>query len=312
MAFTIDKKTISNFEYIRISDTQNDSYIEISTKGGLLNAWVVRPTGESLNLIAGNDFTNGWERFEENGFRSGKMSPFACRLNNGKYTHENKQYSIDKFYIGKHAIHGIVYDATFSLISSTITEEKATIILQHEYKGEDAGFPFNYTMQIQWQLHKNNLITVQTIVTNNYEQKMPMADGWHPYFTLGTSIDNCTISFSCVGQLEYDAELLPTKNIIAENPFEKGKSLKGIELDNGYLMKENNNTCTLENKLYTLQITPISNYNYLQLYIPPNRESIAIENLSGAPDCFNNKMGLQELKPHEKIIFETAYQFIKN
>ena len=69
--------------------------------------------------------------------------------------------------------------------------------------------------------------------------------------------------------------------------------------------------CTVENAKYKLQVTPITNYPYLQLYTPPDRKSIAIENLSGAPDCFNNKMGLQELQPQKKIIFETAYQFIK-
>jgi aldose 1-epimerase len=45
------------------------------------------------------------------------------------------------------------------------------------------------------------------------------------------------------------------------------------------------------------------------LYTPENRKSIAIENLSAAPDCFNNKMGLQQLEPQAKIYFETTYQF---
>jgi aldose 1-epimerase len=76
-------------------------------------------------------------------------------------------------------------------------------------------------------------------------------------------------------------------------------------------MQEKENYCTIENPMYKIIVTPISNYPYLQLYTPPDRKSIAIENLSGAPDCFNNKMGLQTLQPQENILFETTYQFIK-
>lgn len=311
MAFTIDINDITTFKCVRIKDSETQSYIEIITKGGLLNAWVIKDLNQSLNIVASNDFNNGWKNFEANGFKSGKMSPFACRLNKGKYSYANTDYTIDKFYLGEHAIHGILYDAPFSIISTSITAAAATVTLKHDYDGQDAGFPFKYSLEIKWQLQKNNLVTVQTTVTNNTTQIIPMADGWHPYFMLGTSIDDCILSFTCDGQLEYDADLLPTRKIVAEHGFEKGKLLKGIALDNGYLMQEKENYCTIENAMYKLLVTPVTNYPYLQLYTPPDRKSIAIENLSGAPDCFNNKMGLQELQPQKNILFETAYQFIK-
>jgi len=44
------------------------------------------------------------------------------------------------------------------------------------------------------------------------------------------------------------------------------------------------------------------------VYTPPHRKSIAIENLSAAPDVFNNKMGLQVLEPDEQATFATIYQ----
>lgn len=311
MAFTIDTIDIENLQYVRLNDSETQSFIEISTKGGLLNTWLIKDLTKNLNIIASNDFDNGWGNFEANGFKSGKMSPFACRLNNGSYTYKGESHKMNKFYLGVHAIHGILYDAPFSIIATKITNENATLVLQYEYKGEEQGFPFNYSMQITWILNKNNLVTVQTLVTNNSQQTIPMADGWHPYFNLGSSIDNCTLSFHCKGQLEYDTDLLPTGKMIEEHTFEKGKLLNGIALDNGYLMNEKDNYCSIENELYKLVVTPSKNYSYLQLYTPPDRKSIAIENLSGAPDCFNNKMGLHELQPQEKIIFETAYQFIK-
>jgi len=55
---------------------------------------------------------------------------------------------------------------------------------------------------------------------------------------------------------------------------------------------------------------PSSQYPYLQLYIPPDRNSIAIENLSGAPNALNNKMGLHVVKPQNNIVFDTSYQVV--
>jgi len=57
-----------------------------------------------------------------------------------------------------------------------------------------------------------------------------------------------------------------------------------------------------------LNIIPASSYPYLQIYTPPHRDSIAIENLSSAPDAFNNRIGLIIAKPNEKYVFTTTYQ----
>jgi aldose 1-epimerase len=45
----------------------------------------------------------------------------------------------------------------------------------------------------------------------------------------------------------------------------------------------------------------------LQIYTPATRDSIAVENLSGAPDCFNNGMGLLLLQPGHSQIFTVRY-----
>ena len=57
-----------------------------------------------------------------------------------------------------------------------------------------------------------------------------------------------------------------------------------------------------------LEISPDKSYPYLQIYTPPQRESIAFENLSAAPDAFNNGMGLITLKKDQSASFTTTYQ----
>lgn len=310
MSFLIQIKPYSGFEGIQVTHIDTKCEIEIITKGALLNNWNIDFTEETLQLVEANDFSKGWKNFEMNGFRSGKMSPFSCRLCNGKYSISKEQYTIEKFYLGKHALHGILYDALFSIQSTTINNEAATIVLQYDYQATDAGYPFQYSLQVTWTLFSNTSISVQTKITNYSQKTIPMMDGWHPYFKVGANIDDCIIQFSCVGEIEYDDELIPTGRIMNNTQFENGKSLAGLNLDHGFELNHQKNSCTLENKKYKLIVRPIKNYPFLQLYTPPGRNSIAIENLSGAPDCFNNKMGLHMMKPQEQIVFETSYQLI--
>ena len=310
MSFEIEIINLSHFELVRLKNTSTHTVVEIATKGALLNSWQVMSNSQALEIVEGNDFSKGWGSFENNGFRGGKMSPFSCRLENGQYKIEKTTYTIEKFYHEKHALHGILYDAVFTIQSSETNEEGAIINLIYQYKGTDKGFPFAYSLHIKWQLHKNNLVTVETIITNLSESTIPMMDGWHPYFKLGSSINNTSITLKANGKIEYNESLLPTGKILNENEFEISKKIEDLHLDNCYLVDARQSTCILENDLYQIIVAPIMNYPYLQLYTPSDRKSIAIENLSGIPNCFNNKIGLQLMKPYQNLELKTSYQFI--
>ncbi len=309
MRFQIKQNTINHVASIQLIDLALGATIEILTKGALLNSWLLRQGGESHQFIMGNA-VNASNEFESQGFRSAKMSPFVCRLYKGQYKHLDTTYTMDRFYMGEHAIHGIMYDADFIVKATEATEHHAAIILVHHYLGSDKGYPFPFTMQVKWILEKNNTVSVQTTVINEADVPIPIVDGWHPYFTLGESIDHCSLQFSSTGKMEYDSDLLPTGSMIADDRFSKGLKLGSLQLDDGYELAAENSSCTLQNEQFILKVSPSSLYPYLQLYTPPDRNSIAIENLSGAPNAFNNKMGLHIVKPQENIIFETSYQVV--
>ena len=52
-----------------------------------------------------------------------------------------------------------------------------------------------------------------------------------------------------------------------------------VGLDNCFLLDPANHECIVENEQLKLVVQAGLNYPYLQLYIPPHRKSIAIENL---------------------------------
>jgi aldose 1-epimerase len=91
--------------------------------------------------------------------------------------------------------------------------------------------------------------------------------------------------------------------------------MEGVFLDNCFLLDQHSamqQQCTLKNEKLTLIIAPDKHYPYLQIYTPPHRKSIAIENLTSAPDSFNNGIGLLIIEPNHTLEFSTTYILAAN
>lgn len=309
MSFEIEVTHSATFPIIYLRDTITKCEVEIYTWGGLLNAFRLPVKGKELNIIAGFAAVADAKLNITNGFKSAKLAPFVCRMRDGKYNWNTTDFRIEKFYLGKEAIHGIVYDAFYKIEATRADEDSASVVLSYFYDASDKGYPFPFSIQLEWKLTAGNKLTVTTIITNDHHAQIPFSDGWHPYFNLGDPVDEYRLQFDSHQQVEFDADLLPTGSLITDTRFEKGSSLKNISLDNCFELNKNqvHPKCVLSNKNLQLVIEPDASYPYLQVYIPDDREKIAIENLSSAPDAFNNKMGLLVLDPHQAYSFSTSY-----
>jgi aldose 1-epimerase len=149
-------------------------------------------------------------------------------------------------------------------------------------------------------------------VTNLGKTVIPIADGWHPYFQLGGKIDDWRLQFYSEAMLEFDAKLIPTGKLLQYNAFETPRLIGDTFLDNCFSLKPDlvSPACEIYHPATGLTVAffPDASYPYLQIYTPPARTSIAVENLSGAPDCFNNRMGLILLPPGHSQIFTVRYK----
>jgi aldose 1-epimerase len=312
MSFDIQIQEQPFGKSIQLIDSNTNTIVTIHSKGALMNSWKINKSDPSSELIYGNPLQNTQskdESFEMNGFRSGKMSPFSCRIRQGQYNWDATTFRFNKFYLGKHAMHGLIYDADFEILSTEADTNHAMVCLEFKYEGTDPGFPFPYSIQVQWSLFKQHRIHVKTTIQNRSTQTIPMMDGWHPYFTLGGSVNAYELQFKSMGNIEMDQEMIPTGQLFEMKDFEKGKKIGVTHFDDCFLLDPTDPIVTIRYQEKSIQVHAQHNYPYLQLYTPADRNSIAIENLSGAPDCFNNKMGLHVLEPHHTIYFETTYQF---
>ena len=188
----------------------------------------------------------------------------------------------------------------------------AKVSMKGEYRATDPGYPFNYDCIVTYELEKNNKLNVITEVINKDEHSIPIQDGWHPYFSLDSSIDELQLEFQSKELLRFDDGLIPTGELVSYEEFSSIKKIGDTVFDNCFTLNfaECQPMCVLRDpgKKIEIEIHPDKSYPYLQLYTPVSRNSIAIENLSSAPDAFNNGLGKLILETGESAIFKTSYK----
>jgi aldose 1-epimerase len=314
--FLIQKKSENGFDKVILRNDVTNNYVSILPGcSAMLHEFVVKLETEQINVI---DSYQSYQEFKnevvEKGFKGCKLSPFVCRMNEAKYTFGGKEYFIQKSLPAKHALHGELYDKAFTITAETANELNASVTMKYEYRAEDPGYPFNYDCIVTWQLEPENKLTVTTECVNKDEGLIPMQDGWHPYFTLGDSINNLHLEFQSKNMVEFNSELIPTGNVVENKKFSTIEKIGDTFLDNCFTLdlQECQPLCVLRNveKNFEVQFLPDESYPYLQIYTPAHRKSIAIENVSGPPDAFNNGMGFITLESGQSALFTTSYKIL--
>jgi aldose 1-epimerase len=214
MAFKANISSFGKHSVIILKDESANTFVEIYNYGALLNNFTSEHHGLAINVIDG--FTSPADATEKLTpfFKSAKLSPFVCRVRNGKYKFGQGNYLLSKYASHGNALHGLIYDAYFSIDDSFSDDTKAGVKLSYIYDSDLEGFPFRYKCEVQYMLSRNNTLTISTTITNIDEQLMPVTDGWHPYFTLGDRIDEYQVEFQSKEMLEFDKDLIPTGKLI--------------------------------------------------------------------------------------------------
>jgi aldose 1-epimerase len=300
-------------EVILKDDSTKTEVVILPACGAVLYSFTVLNNGRAMNIIESYDSDADFAaNAESKGFRNIKMSPFACRVKNAQYRFNGANYTIQKFLLNGSAIHGLLYNEPFTVSNTWASEKTAGVSLYVDYKGTDAGYPFSFRCEVTYELQAGNALTLSTTVINKDKNNIPLMDGWHPYFSFGGTVNELQLQFNSDNLVEFDDALVPTGKLIPYTDFNTAKQLGDTFFDNCFTLKKGSTgpACILKDEQQQLQleIFPDNHYPYLQIYTPPHRKSIAIENISGAPDAFNNGMGLLLLQPETTAQFATTYK----
>lgn len=311
----IIKEKFGKFTKIKILNEKTREYVSIIPEyGANVNELVLKKTKKNkhYSIIEGDKDYNSIIKNEW--FRGAKLTPFPNRIKDGKYEFNGKIFCLPINHNKKHhAIHGLIYNKKFAIVN----EYKNSIRLKYSYNKEYDGYPFIMDIIINYKLSKG--FECKTTIINLSNENIPIGDGWHPYFTLtkNSNIDDCSLKIPSDKLIIVDERMIPTGKIIKFNKFLKSKRIGKEIFDSGFIITKS----MIKNKNYTrIAETILSNkeqdnldiiiwqetgknkYNYLQIFIPPSRKSVAIEPMTCSTDAFNNKHGLIILEPGKKFM----------
>jgi len=300
------------FEVKLMNNLTNEFVSVIPSLGGAVNRCLFNTGDELTEIIDGYGSAEDASANLSSSFKGSNLSPFPNRIADGKYIFEKEEIQLTmNFPDEKNAIHGLVFDKKFSVLESEDGVSDCKLVLSYE-NDDPIGYPFRYLMKITYKLNLTGAFSCRTEITNIGATAMPYGHGWHPYFKLGNrKIDELKLQFSADRNFKVDKRNIPTGETVPYNEFNNLTLVGNIRLDDCFLLETEKpfaETIITDGSGATgyriWQETGERKYNYLQVYTPPHRTTIAIEPMTCAPDAFNNKVGLMVLNPGEKISFD--------
>ncbi|MDO3384419.1 hypothetical protein QWI17_01060 [Gilvimarinus sp. SDUM040013] len=273
--------------------------------GGLLNSLVV-PTPRGLREVI--DGVTAQELATNPRFCGAVLFPFPNRLRDGRYDFDGHSYQFSVSEVATQtALHGFLYREP-----AQVTLGADTLLANYELAGVAAGYPFKAQIQIEYRLAANGSLDVEITVRNTDVVDIPVGFGWHPYFTLGQPLERCRLRLPEVKRSEVDERLLPTGRKLKDDRFRESVSLVGIDLDTCFEFDSQATRADVDYVsdeagfgLQVWQRCGPQGMNFVQLYTPPERQSLAIEPMSCGIDALNTGDGLIRLKPGQT--FRSAY-----
>jgi len=207
------------------------------------------------------------------------------------------------------ALHGLVYDKTFLIVSQTEDQ----VVLEITIEPTD-GYPYELVLQIGYHLTDTGL-TGHFSVTNNSSSRAPFGIAFHPYFRYSRfETSELTVTSSAKKYYEQDAYQIPTVLSAVDGTVKdlrSGKVVAGAGLDDYYTDLE-----FTDGKAATLLLGPDGSgiriwqegiYKHLVVYTTDNYpqgddliSGIAIEPSTSEADALNRQedlIWLEQAKP---------------
>ena len=226
-------------------------------------------------------------------YASSILFPFASRIQEGKYSFKDEEYQFNLNETGKNALHGLVYNQKFELITAEENTNFCSVTIGYKETNESVGFPYTYEIYATYTLSENDL-SLSLEIKNTDSKAYPFTLGWHPYF-LSDDLSKSSLRFKSDKKIEFNESLI-TKKVIDHKTEEEFK-IEDKQLDDCFIL--NSDIIEFNTPNYQIEISINKIENYLQLYTPKGFSVIAIEPMTGISNSFNNKIGLQVLEPNE-------------
>lgn len=301
--FQAEKKAFGKFEQVSIAHEESGNRLSLVPENGacLLDL--------QLGGVSVLDCYRTPEELDFNNWcKSRFLFPFPNRLKHGTYHWENViyQFPINDGQTGN-ALHGMGMTDPFRYTNLDTKAKSASIECTYKGKGDDPAYPFRFSFTVTFTLSADNRFELQMSFQNLHENPIPVGIGWHPYFQLDDQgVDKWQLQAPPCEMIGIDKYMIPTGKRYEYDLFKQKRPIRAEVLDNCFALTEANERAllNLSNDKYDLQywqeMGP-GKFNYVQLFTPPHRKSLAIEPMTCNVDAFNNGDGLVKLHPGERV-----------
>lgn len=301
--FTLEKASFGKFEKLRLSQEDGRNAISLVPGHG---ACLLELTLGGVSVLDGYD-TAG-EMDLNNWSKSRFLFPFPNRLKHGTYHWNDQiyQFPINDGQTGN-ALHGLGMDKAFRYSHLDLQETQASIECTYKDEGKDPAYPFRYSFTARFSLQRNDQFSLEMAFQNLHTGPIPVGLGWHPYFKLGgDGLNSWRLQFPKAEMIGIDPYMIPTGKRYEYDRFEKARAIQAEVLDNCFLLQNQSEKAWLtlsdgQHQLAYWQEAGPNKFNYIQVFTPPHRNSIAVEPMTCNIDAFNNGDGLITLHPGERV-----------
>ncbi len=252
------------------------SFADIDSMGAYLRSLV----------LDGREILMGTEDGRQTHGGAASLIPYAGRIRGGKYSFGGRDYA---FRPGKdgNSIHGFARETEFR---STATGSGNGLF---SASLKDAGYPSVLDMEIGFAVGTDSLAVTYS-AANAGDLAAPLVIGCHPYFLVEGPYELHPSAHA--RKLNLEDVYFPDGTY---SEFDFDRSLDDIQLDSCF---EGGGLLSLVSGGRTIEISR-SGMDYFLVY---NGEyargrSVAVEPMTGAPDAYNNGIGLTVLEPGQKL-----------
>lgn len=232
------------------------------------------------------------------------LAPWANRLGSDTYTVDGQQVDVSGV-PGVHRdgnglpIHGLLAAAAgWQVDLLTATDESARLQMTLTFdssRPEFPAFPFAHDLTVNVELREAT-VSITTAVSATGEQPVPIAFGWHPYFTVpGVAREQWRVSLPFTSHVELDSRSLPTGTVVHTAPVEG--LLGDKQFDDLFADVEPGTEAWVEGGGRRITVTYASGYDYAVVYAPEGDALIAIEPMTAPTDPFAGEFDLQYAAP---------------
>jgi len=309
--FRFRKKKLGTFDLLEIIDDKEECLLQVAPqRGACINRL----------LLGGQSLLDGYDtEIALDVHRWGKSAllfPFPNRLDRGRYQWQGQVYQFPvNDATTDNALHGIGLMATFDYNAPQLSQTSASISLRYEYDGQYEYYPFPFSLEVRYSVGSDTF-QMDLEAHNTGDSAIPFGMGWHPYITLDTSVETVHLRTPPMELVGVDQRMIPTGKFYAHDQFQDGAVIGATAFDNCFRLQAlagaDRHELELRGKRGSLQYwqeTGPDKFNFLQLFTPPDRRSLAVEPMTCNVDAFNNGQGLSTLRPDQRIRSSCGFSY---